>query len=259
MKLLILGGTYEARQLALRLKDDARFDATMSLAGRTLNPRAIPISSRVGGFGGVSGLCNWLKFNAIDAMIDATHPYAAQISTNAVEAADALRMPLFSVSRAPWLRHDEDQWIDVSSAVDAALALPRVRNTVLLTVGRLELPAFSAQGNHRFIARTIDPVGMVALPSDILLIQEQGPFTVDSEIGLLKQHCVDILVSKNSGGTHTYAKIVAARALKLPVIMIARPVKPTGAELGSIDDAITWLETLDAGHERPRSRSDRGV
>jgi precorrin-6A/cobalt-precorrin-6A reductase len=257
MRILILGGTTEASALARLLAGDARFDTILSLAGRTNTPMSQPVTMRRGGFGGVEGLQRWLAGERIAAVIDATHPFADQISAHAVAACHQLSLPLLSVSRAPWRPRPGDVWHPVPDASAAAAALGAEPKTVFLSMGRLELPPFAEAPQHRYVARLIDPPGDIALPPDIVLLYQRGPFDLDAERALLAGHGIDMLVSKNSGGAATYAKIEAARQLRLPVIMIDRPAKPTGEVAETPEAALAWLIAL-AGHAE-RSATPRGV
>ncbi len=242
MRLLILGGTSEARKLAERLSDDTRFELTMSLAGRTVLPAALPVHTRVGGFGGVRGLIEWLIEQRIEAVIDATHPFADQISAHVVAATKACNIPLGSLVRAPWVQRVGDEWVCVPSTQDAARALPITPCRVFLSVGRLGLSAFCERAEHSYVARTIDPPGDIPLPPDLTFLFERGPFDLANELALLKRYEINVLVSKNSGGAATYPKIEAARDLKIPVLMIARPLKPSGTILDNLEAALNWLE-----------------
>ncbi|MGJ4944879.1 cobalt-precorrin-6A reductase [Bradyrhizobium sp. HKCCYLS1011] len=248
MRILILGGTTEASELARLLAGDARFQPTLSLAGRTTSPKPQPIPTRIGGFGGVAGLEAWLRDNAIAAVIDATHPYAAQISAHAVAACRAVSLPLASIVREPWRREDADRWIEVDTPQDAAAALGGEPAHVFLSLGRLELAAFGAAPQHHYIARTIDPPGDVPLPPDIRFVYERGPFDDANEDAFLRRERIQAVVSKNSGGAATYPKIAAARRLQIPVVMIARPDKPGGVPLDGAQAALRWLKTLLAHH-----------
>lgn len=241
MRILILGGTTEASTLARLLADDQRFDATLSLAGRTGSPKQQALPTRVGGFGGIAGLETWLRENDVAAVIDATHPYAAQMSAHAVAACNALALPLGSIMRAPWTRGDGDNWIEVETSEAAARALGSAPARVFLSIGRQELAAFAAAPQHHYIARTIDPPE-VALPPDIRFVHERGPFDVTTEEAFLARERISIVVSKNSGGAATYPKIIASRRLRIPVVMIGRPHKPHGAVLNDPEDAMNWLE-----------------
>jgi precorrin-6A/cobalt-precorrin-6A reductase len=240
MRILILGGTTEASALARLLAGDGRFEPTLSFAGRTAAPRAQPIATRTGGFGGAEGLAAYLREKAIEAMVDATHPYADRISANAVAACRQAGVPLASIVRPAWQPQHGDKWIVVRSTDAAPAALGHEPRRVFLSVGRQELPVFAAAPQHRYLARTVDrPEG--ALPPDIRLLQARGPFDRTAELALLGDEKIDVVVSKNSGGTATYAKIEAARELGLPVVMIARPAKPAGHAVDGPEAALAWL------------------
>lgn len=241
MRILVLGGTTEASALAQRLADDTRFEATLSLAGRTSTPRAQPLATRVGGFGGVDGLARYLREHGIEAMIDATHPYADQISANAVAACNQCNVPLASLVRPPWQAVSGDHWQSVASAAEAAATLGPTPQRVFLSLGRLDLHTFAAAPRHHYLARTIDPPEQSGLPPDIRFIRARGPFDRTAETRLLVDEQVDVIVSKNSGGSATYPKIEVARELDLPVIMIERPYKAAGDVVFSPDEAIGWL------------------
>ncbi len=246
MRILLLGGTAEASELARRLAADPSITATLSLAGRTSHPRPQPLATRIGGFGGAGGLAHWLEAEGVEAVIDATHPYAARISANAVAACARLGLPLASVVRAPWRAREGDDWRSVDNAEAAACALGRDSRRVFLGLGRLELAAFAQSPQHDYLARTIDAPGDIALPPRIRFILERGPFVSENEIELLRRERIEILVSKNSGGSATYGKIEAARGLGLPVIMIARPEKKAGVAAEGAAAAYEWLVYLKA-------------
>jgi precorrin-6A/cobalt-precorrin-6A reductase len=257
MRVLILGGTTEASELTRLVADDPRFEATISLAGRTTNPKLQPVRTRIGGFGGVEGLLTWLKQHATQAVIDATHPYADRISSSAVAACKRLAIPLASIVRPAWEPRPGDNWLTVASAEAAADALGPTPRRVFLTLGRLELGAFARRPHHAYLARTIDPPGDIALPPNIRLLLGRGPFDREAEAALLAREHIDVLVSKNSGGNATYAKIEAARHRGIPVLMIARPHKLRGEALESAESAMVWLEQRLA--HRTTSCSARGV
>lgn len=244
LRVLILGGTTEASALAARIAGDTRLAPLLSLAGRTTNPRPQPIATRVGGFGGVEGLVRYLRAEAIDAVVDATHPYADQMSAHAVLACRETGVPLASLVRPEWPAEPGDRWQVVPSTDAAAAALGSTPRRVFLTVGRQELPVFSAAPQHHFIARLIERPDSERLPPDLHLVQARGPFDFAAEQRLLTDERIDVMVSKNAGGTATYAKIEAARALGLPVIMIARPHKPTGEVMTDVDAVVRWLHGL---------------
>jgi precorrin-6A/cobalt-precorrin-6A reductase len=242
LRVLILGGTTEASALARLVAGDARFDTTLSLAGRTSAPKAQPIATRIGGFGGIDRLARFLGEHAVEAVIDATHPYADQMSANAVAACTRTGTPLASLVRPPWIPQAGDRWQVVQSVAAAASALGPVPCRVFLSLGRQELAAFGAAPQHRYLARVIDPPDPAGLPPDLRILQARGPFDRATEERLLRDERIEVLVSKNAGGTATYAKIEAARALGLPVIMIARPYKPAGHAVGNAGEAAMWLE-----------------
>ena len=257
MRVLILGGTTEASELARLLADDRRFDTTLSLAGRTLKPRPQPVRTRTGGFGGADGLAAWLAQETIEAVIDATHPYADQISSNAVAACGRLALPLATILRPAWQAEPGDNWLTVASAEAAADALGQKPRRVFLSLGRLELGAFAANRWHHYVARTIEPPKDVTLPPDINLIFDRGPFDEQAETALLTRENIDVIVSKNSGGVATYPKIAATRKLGIPVVMIARPHKMHGHAVNHAADAVIWLEQQLAHRGIPGSA--RGV
>ena len=241
LRVLILGGTTEATALARLLAGDPRFAATLSLAGRTSEPRPQPLPTRIGGFGGIDGLTQYLRTEQIEAMIDTTHPYADRMSTNAVAACAQVGVPLASLVRPPWQVAPGDCWQIVPDTDAAALAIGSTPRRVFLSLGRQELHCFAAAPQHRYLARLIESPQQDRLPPDLTLIQARGPFDLAAETKLLTQGRIEVVVSKNSGGSSTYAKIEAARTLGLPVIMIARPDKPAGHVVRTPEEAVAWL------------------
>jgi precorrin-6A/cobalt-precorrin-6A reductase len=241
MRILVLGGSSEASAVARLLAGHTEFEAMLSLAGRTAHPAPSPIALRRGGFGGVAGLADYLRSRNIEAVIDATHPFAARMSLNAKEACARVGLPLVALSRAPWTQIVGDRWIEVADATEAAAALGEATRRVFLTVGRLSLPAFACAPRHHYIIRAIDaPSALEALPHHDLVLA-RPPFTFEHERRLMREQRIDILVSKNSGGEATYAKIAAARHLGLPVVMIRRP-KPAGTPtLHDPTEALVWI------------------
>jgi len=256
MRVLVLGGSTEASDLLGMLAGDTRFDTTLSLAGRTAHPKKQPVPLRSGGFGGIYGMVAWLTTHGTDAVIDATHPFATQISANAMAACRHLQLPLASIGRQAWLPVAGDDWRGVESVAAAAAALGAVPRRVLLTIGRLELAAFIAAPQHHYIARMVDDPGDVPLPPMLEVLLDRGPFDEAAEMALLSTRCIELIVSKNSGGAAAYPKIAAARRLGLPVVMVARPHKPHGCLLDNAAAALPWLEQL--AHGKPL-RSARGV
>lgn len=254
-RILILGGTTEASALVRRLAADPRFDATLSLAGRTRSPAGIAgVAMRVGGFGGADALAHWLRTSGIDAVIDATHPFAAQISANAYAAASTAGIPLCTVVRPPWSAVPGDVWHTVASAKEAAVALGAEPRRVLLSIGRQEVGAFRGAPHHAYVIRSIEPPDETTLPPDVKLIQARGPFALADEMRLLTSERIDVVVTKNAGGSATYPKITAARELGLPVVMITRPYKASSHAVASAEEAVAWLE-----RHHGMSRSERGV
>jgi precorrin-6A/cobalt-precorrin-6A reductase len=243
MRVLILGGTSEARALSQRLAGDRTYGPTLSLAGRTINPWLPPIPFRTGGFGGVDGLRHYLACENIEAVVDATHPFAVQMSDHARRACSAAQIPLAVLTRPPWQAEDGDRWISVDNIEQAAAALGEVPQRVLLTHGKLQLAAFARLPQHEYLVRTIDPPDDIELLAKHRLILERGPFDKANELRLLRGACIDIVVSKNSGGTATYAKIEAARELGIPLVMIRRPQAEAAAELFDVDCVMQWLDT----------------
>jgi precorrin-6A/cobalt-precorrin-6A reductase len=241
MRLLILGGTSEASALAVALAGREDVAPILSLAGRTGNPKPAPIPSRTGGFGGVDGLREYLAHNAIGAVVDATHPFAEQISANAARACAASSIPLLVFTRPPWLREPGDDWIEVDGIEAAVDALGAERRTVLLTHGRLHLAAF-ARAQHRYVVRTIDrPADIDALP-DAKLILARGPFALADEERLMRDEGIELLVTKNSGGPATYAKIEAARRLGVTVVVLRRPTEPNAETATGLSAALAWIK-----------------
>ncbi len=242
MRLLLLGGSTEANRLARRLSGHPRIKATLSLAGRTANPAATTLPTRVGGFGGSEGLSLYLREERIDAVVDATHPFAAQMSANAMAACASARVPLALFTRPPWKAQFGDAWIEVSNGVEAAVALGPSPKRVFLTVGRQQLAAFQS-APHQFLVRTIDPPSPELLPKFAEILLAKGPFTVAEEIDLMRRYAIEILVSKNSGGGATAAKIEAARSLGLPVVMIQRPPVRGEIVFYDVEDVLGWIES----------------
>jgi precorrin-6A/cobalt-precorrin-6A reductase len=252
LKLLILGGTSEGRLLAERLAGDARWDALLSFAGRTQSLERPAVAHRVGGFGGVEGLVGFLRDGGYHALVDATHAFAAQMSAHAVAAADITGTPLLRVEKPAWQAQPGDRWLEVADMHAAARALGEAPRRVFLSVGRLEIAAFAAAPQHDYLVRAVDPFDP-GLPRARVLCA-RGPFALDAELELLRDERIEVLVSKNAGTPATFAKLEAARALGLPVVMVARPALPPAEVVGTVEAAVQWLEAL---HGSASSR--RGV
>ncbi len=240
-RILILGGTTEARELAQRLASRTDCETTLSLAGRTLAPAEQPVPVRRGGFGGADGLAQFLRTQQIAALVDCTHPYAALIARNAIAAAALAHTPLIVLQRPPWTRTDADRWIDVDDAEDAVRALGPAARNVFLSVGRQELAPFGAAPQHRYLIRSVDPVEPPLNVPHARYILARGPFRESDERLLLASNSIEAIVAKNSGGTATYGKIAAARALGIPVYMFRRPDAGPATRVASVDAAMGWL------------------
>lgn len=253
LNVLVLGGTTEASALARALATEPGIRATLSFAGRTRDPAPPPIPWRRGGFGGVAGLAAYLRAHAIDALVDATHPFAARISRNAVAAAAEVGVKLLAVVRPAWEAQAGDRWEPVPDMPAAAAALGVVPRRVFLTVGQQELAPFAAAPWHRYLVRSVEAPAPDLLPPGTRCIAARGPFAEADERRLLAEEGVEVLVTKNSGGAATAAKLAAARALGLPVVMVERP-PPSGAP--SVPDAAGALAWLRHG---AASRWRRGV
>lgn len=242
MKILILGGTTEARALAGSLAGRGEFAVTLSLAGRTANPLPQAVPTRMGGFGGVAGLAHYLRQEGIEALIDATHPYAAIISANAARAAERAKVRLLALRRPPWIKAEGDQWIDVANMREAVAALGNVPRRVFLAMGRKEIEPFAAAPEHVYLVRSVDPVDPPLAVPHAIYLTARGPFSEADDRVLLKRHNIDVVVAKNSGGDASYGKIAAARALHLPVILLTRPVLPEAEAVETVEDALAWLD-----------------
>ena len=237
---MIHGGTLEATALSQRLSD-LGVRAVLSLAGRVSQPKEQALPVRVGGFGGVDGLQGYLGDHSITHVIDATHPFAGQMSRNAVAACSAANVPLVALTRAPWTQTQDDTWITVPDITGAVAALDQPAKRVFLAVGRMHLEAFAPNPQHHYLLRLVDPpTGALQLPNTTTVI-DRGPFSFDDDLKLMRDHNIDLVVSKNSGGSGAGAKILAARQLGLPVIMIDRPVLPSRRETHSVDGVLDWL------------------
>ncbi|WP_149830083.1 cobalt-precorrin-6A reductase [Streptomyces tailanensis] len=239
--ILVLGGTTEARELAATL--DARPDVrvTTSLAGRVSRPGALEGAVRIGGFGGAEGLAGWLREHEIDAVVDATHPFATAITVNAAEAAKATGTPAVVLRRPGWRPAPGDRWHDAGSLTEAAALLPALGRRIFLTTGRLGLPAFAHQAELHFLVRSVE-APEPPLPPHTHVLLARGPFTVAGERAVLREHRVDVLVTKDSGGEATAAKLVAARELGVPVVVVRRPPLPEG--MPAVPDVVGVLARL---------------
>jgi precorrin-6A/cobalt-precorrin-6A reductase len=243
--LLILGGTGEAAALAgtALTRHAGRIAVTTSLAGRTERPGAVPGEVRIGGFGGPDGLADYLRMAGVDAVIDATHPFAAQMSTHARLACEgAGGVPRLQLYRSAWERHPLDHWIEVDSLADAASIVGKIGRRAWLTVGAGEVDAFAAVEDVRFLVRLIDPPRRKLPLKFHEIVIRRGPFTLAEERHLLHRHAIEVLVCKASGGDATAAKLAAAREIGLPVIMVRRPPAEPGETVETVEAALRWLD-----------------
>lgn len=223
---------------------DARLDGVYSYAGRTETPMGQPMHMRVGGFGGVEGLRTYLETESITHVIDATHPFAARMSSNAVAACAAQGVPLIALERASWVAAEGDRWTHVPDIPAAVAALAGPAKRVFLAIGRQYLEPFAAQPQHDYLLRLVDaPSGPLPLPLATVVVA-RGPFDLASDSALLRDHGSEQVVAKNAGGKGAVAKIAAARALGLPVLMIDRPVLPTRKLVRSVAAVMAWLNRI---------------
>ena len=223
--------------------------ATLSYAGRVTQPRPQPVAVRIGGFGGIAGLVDWLRTERVTHLVDATHPFAAQMSAHAVAAAAVAGVAHLALTRPPWIAGEGDRWQHVADIAGAVAALAGPPRRVLLALGRMHVAAFAAQPQHHYLLRFVDPpAAPVALP-DHRLVVDRGPFRVAGDTALLRDAAIDLVVCKNAGGTGAQAKLIAARALGLPVLMIDRPALPDRREVHDVAAVLRWLD----------HGSDRGV
>ncbi|MER8863552.1 cobalt-precorrin-6A reductase [Mesorhizobium sp. M0751] len=247
-RILILGGTTEARQLAGKLAARADISVMLSLAGSTESPVAQGVPVRVGGFGGAGGLAAYLRQNKIDLLIDATHPYAARISANAAEAARMTGVPIVALRRPGWDPAEGDRWMLVDRVASAVTALGSVPRRVFLALGRQEVPAFEAAPQHHYLIRSVDPVEPRLAVPDATYLLARGPFHEADERALLESRGIEVVVSKNSGGEATYGKIAAARALGIEVVMIRRPALPDVASTETIESLAAMVDHFLVSH-----------
>lgn len=217
-------------------------------------PKTQPIAVRIGGFGGVPGLVRYLHEHGVTHIVDATHPFAAQMSGNAITAAAQAGVPLLALTRPPWHPGPGDRWQPVADISAAVAALDGAAKVIMLALGRMHLAEFEAQPQHHYILRLVDaPASLPPLPQHTIVVS-RGPFDVEGDTALMRQYGVDLVVAKNAGGTGAQAKLLAARSLGLPVVMVERPVIAVRREVGSVAEVLQWLDHS----ESPRG-TDRGV
>jgi len=249
---LLLGGTTEASALA-RLLAAKGIAATLSYAGRTQSPHAQPVPVRIGGFGGIAGLADYLRDQRVTHLVDATHPFAATMSANAIEAARSAGVAHIALTRPAWAPCAGDNWCHVANIDEAVAALAGPPRRIMLALGRMHVEAFAAQPQHHYLLRFVDaPNQPPPLPHHSLVI-DRGPFGTESDMRLLRDHAIDLLVCKNAGGKGAEAKLIAARQLGVPVLMIDRPFIPARRETCRPEEVLAWLD-----HDADTT-ADRGV
>lgn len=239
MRALVLGGTADASLLAAEIAR-AGIDAVYSYGGRTRAPADQPLPTRIGGFGGAGGLVDYIRSEGITHVIDATHPFATEMSRHAIEACATTGTPLIALERAPWMKASGDIWIEVGDVSAAVAALPEAPANVFLAIGRQHIAPFAARPQHAYTLRFVDPPE-APLPFAADVMVSRGPFTLDGELEMVRMRGIAWIVARNSGGDGARAKIDAARMLGLPVIMISRPQLPDRLRVESVAEVMQWL------------------
>ncbi|WP_328928336.1 cobalt-precorrin-6A reductase [Streptomyces sp. NBC_00190] len=238
---LILGGTTEARRLAEALASDPSCRVTTSLAGRVASPVLPPGETLIGGFGGIAGLAAWIVAHDVTRVIDATHPFAERMSFHAAEAQALTGVPLLALRRPGWTARPGDDWTFVDSLEEAADRLPGLGSRAFLTTGRMGLHTFAHLTDTWFLVRSVDPPA-APVPPRLEVLLARGPFTLDDERELIARHRIDVLVTKDSGGSATAPKLTAAREAGIPVLVVRRPAVPQDVpEADSVAAALNWL------------------
>ncbi|NOJ44862.1 cobalt-precorrin-6A reductase [Bradyrhizobium archetypum] len=240
MRALILGGTSDANLLADAVAR-AGCNAIYSYGGRTRAPANQPLPTRIGGFGGVNGLAEFIRREGITHLVDATHPFAAEMSRNAVAACETTGTPLIALERAPWAKEAGDTWIEAADITSAAAVLPNNRARVFLAIGRQHITAFSARPQHAYTLRFVDPPDRPLPFPDVDVIVSRGPFTLAGELEMMRARGIEWVVARNAGGAGARAKIDAARELGLPVVMLKRPELPDRPRVESVTEVMHWL------------------
>ncbi len=242
-RVLILGGTTEANELAALLAQDLHFEVITSRAGVTKKRTAVSGQERVGGFGGIEGLKEYLKENQISAVIDATHPFAQTMTAHAFKACWDTQLPHIILSRPEWTETAEDNWVHLQNIEGALDHLKAIKKPlcIFLTTGQKELKNFTRISHHHYLARMIETPEIDPLPNNLEILFERGPFSLNNEIHLLRNRSIDMIVSKNSGGEATVAKLEAARTCNIPVLMISRPALPPTHIVRCSKQVQDWL------------------
>jgi precorrin-6A/cobalt-precorrin-6A reductase len=242
-RVLILGGTTEARLLGERLAArGGGLDVTLSLAGRTAQPVPHAVPVRAGGFGGAGGLADYLIAHKIEALIDATHPYARAISANAAEAARKTGVAFIVLRRKPWIKGTGDRWTEVNDTAAAVRAIGAQSRRIFVALGRNDLAAFAAAPQHVYLFRSVDPIDPPLPLPQASYITARGPFSQADDRSLMQAHAIEAVIAKNSGGNAAYGKIAAARDLGIEVILVRRPPTSATRAVQTIDAAVQWLD-----------------
>ena len=242
MRVLLLAGTTDARELAETARGCPDIELIASFAGRTREQRALPCPVRVGGFGGIDGLVSFMRKHAVDAIVDATHPFSSGMARHARAAARIAHAPHARLVRPPWMPTDQDRWIDAKDITDAAHVVERLgMSPVLLTVGRLDLASFAGLEPVTFVVRTVESPDPVPF-RPVAVVRARGPFSVQDEAALISAHAIELLVTKNAGGDD--AKLVAARAARLPVVMVQRPQIVAECCFTNAEDTLAWISSV---------------
>ncbi len=244
-KLLILGGTGEAAQLARRVVDvfQGQLECIVSYSGVTGHQPDLPCKVHVGGFGGASGVIQYLEQEKVTHLVDATHPFAEKISQHAYIAANACKIPLVFFQRPPWQPHPGDRWLEVDNMEQALEQVAKLEAKTFLTIGIKELSRFDGLGNVPFLVRLVNETKEALPLAKYESVVSHPPFDVEGEKNLMREHGIRLLVTKNSGGEQTEAKIIAARDEKIAVLMINRPPREPGEYVSNVEDVIKWLST----------------
>jgi len=240
-RVLILGGIGDSLKLTALASTIPGLEVINSLAGRTRQPVMTSTPTRIGGFGGVSGLTDYLREQKIDLLVDATHPFASKISWNAAIATSQLNIPRLMLVRPAWKKIEGDRWLEVENNEIAVKVLPELGSRIFLSIGRQELGSYTHLKHLWFLIRALDIPQTDNLVPPGKILTQRGPFSVEEERSLLQKYEIEAVVSKNSGGDATYPKIIAARELGIPVVMIQRPSLPEGEKVSNVESAVSWI------------------